>query len=746
MAKNLTQDVILTTDYDDPDPEGVDVYGMIPLISELEDDDDDSDSDDDSGASKSEDDDGDKEEAPIVEASSMEVEVPEGEELPDDDDDAFYALTAHGATDMSPGEAEDLIQYMRPASQEELDFEEETPFMKDLRWVDDPAHTADVLKAGKNSKGLTQYLRDTSYGETMTNEDEFADKHDTDAIGRYHRRDYNNRYGVGPANPANPLNPLNPSNDGQRRHKRRHHRHHRQGQQPGALQPGQPGYVPPYGLQPGQPGYVAPLQPGQPGYVAPPYNANPYGANPYGASPYGVPYYGQAPAPVNPAIAAQVAEYQAQHGGVTPPVLAPAPYVSPYGQSQYNPPYGQPLYGQTPYTPPAVPPVTPTTTDYVIEGEAKKTVMRGLARKLVVEHANWLADSDKSSGITVRPRAYYENVAKLWAKDKLTKSRIPVTTSGSASPSPGTIIVGANRILAETAGQRARFSHALGFSTDMGGWNPFSAAKNAVKAAVKYTVVAPLKYGYKYGVKAPLTYTYKGVKYVGKMAEKMALAPLRAIIRRFTGTMITRRANLLAKQKGLATPGPAEKASAASWAKSYVRAKGGKYGGAIASLMGGNRAEYGMHTVDISMGRAEIVGGADVIGLGKSGTAGLIILGPLGLIALLTGLVKTSSPAAPPPAPGSPEADAEAAAAAQDAGDGSEDQGTADVPPDYGSQDAGAPDDGAPDAGDSSGARWNLPLNPRKRVTVTIEQLNSMNPRNRSIAQRLVQAGRIRLA
>jgi hypothetical protein len=281
----------------------------------------------------------------------------------------------------------------------------------------------------------------------------------------------------------------------------------------------------------------------------------------------------------------------------------------------------------------------------------------------------------------------------------------------------------ADRILAETAHERTRFSRALGVDTDCGGWSPFHALTSVAKSAynvTKKSITVPLKYGYKYGVKAPLSYTYKGVKYVGAMAEKMALAPLRAIVRRFTGTMISRRANLLAKQRGLAAPGPAEKAAAAQWAKGYVRAKGGKYGGAITMLMGNSSSE---------------------MGLGTGGTAGLIILGPIGLIALLTGLVKTSSPAAPPPDPGSPEAAAEAAQAAQGAGDGTEDQGTADIPPDYGAQDAGAPDAGAPDAGtqdygDSSGAGPQL---------VTIEQLSRMTPKNRSLAQALIQAGRLRL-
>ena len=682
--KDLTHDLILTTSYDDPDPEGCDVYGMIPLLSELDDDKE----DDSSGA---DDDKEDKEEEPIVEASSIEIEVPQGEKIPDDDDDAYYALTEPGATDMSPGEAQDLIEYMRPASEEELAFEEDTPFMNDLRWVDDPAHTADVLKTGKSGKGMTKLLRDTSYGETMKTEEEFADKHDTD-----------NSHGW-----VN--DPRDPQNR-RRHHRHHHHHHHRQNQQLGTLQPGQPGYVAPYGTQPGQPGYVAP----------------------YG-TPYGVPAYGQV---VDPNAAAAQAAFNAAHGGTSPPVVTTNPYATnPYTTSPYP---------ANPYTPPVVPTLTPgyipggVTDDNYIMGAAKKAVARGLGRKLVVEHANWLADSDKSAGIAVRPRSYYENVAKLWAKDKLTRA---VTTSGGATATPGDFIVGANKILTETARERTRFSRALGVDTDMGGWNPFSAAKNAVKKIAKTTykysvksVVDPLKYGYKYGIKAPLTYTYKGVKYVGKMAEKMALAPLRAIINRLTGTMISRRANLLAKQRGLPAPGSAEKLLASNWAKNYVRAKGGKFGNVIASLMLGD-PEYGMRKVDISLS-------GDEMGLGTAGTAGLILLGPIGLIALLTGLVKTSSPHAPPPAPGSPEAQAEADAAAQGAGDGSEDAGTTDAPPGYG--DDGAADAPADAPADASADTSGLSL--RRYATISVEQLNRMNPRNKTIAQKLIQTGRLRLS
>jgi hypothetical protein len=56
--------------------------------------------------------------------------------------------------------------------------------------------------------------------------------------------------------------------------------------------------------------------------------------------------------------------------------------------------------------------------------------------------------------------------------------------------------------------------------------------------------------------------------------------------------------------------------------------------------------EYGVMPVDITFGHRPF--GSDELGLSKAGTAGLIILGPIGLIAILTGLVKTGSSEAPP--------------------------------------------------------------------------------------------------
>ena len=273
------------------------------------------------------------------------------------------------------------------------------------------------------------------------------------------------------------------------------------------------------------------------------------------------------------------------------------------------------------------------------------------------------------------------------------------------------------------------------------------------------------------------------------MAENIALAPIRAIIHKYTGKLVNRRANALAKQKGLSAPTAVERASAKNWAKNYVRAKGGKYGGAIASLMG-NDPGYGVRDVDITFG--------DVMGLSKASTAGLILLGPIGLIAILTGLVNTAGPAAPAPDPGTAAAAAEDdAAQAAAADDGSTDPGAgAPGGGDDGSADPGTADDGSADSSGATdgigmrhslradgyaygkngwykvrkgqlvqgsiwtGSKWKkLPRFLRTPSTskgdnlgmplpshLSIEQLNSLSPQKRALAQKIIRTGRIRLA
>jgi hypothetical protein len=573
----MANELISTALLDDPDPEGCDVYGVLPLVSEIVDDDEEDEEDaadredrghrpSAMGAKGRGDDEGD-EEPPLIDPTYLEIDVPPGTELPDDDDDAFLELTAHGVTDVSPGEAKRLIDYMRPLSEDEQEIADD-PYLNDVRWIDDPAHAADVLKAGKGEDGVDQYMDDATYGEDRALFPTAA-----------HRR-------------SPPAQKIRSS------------------------------------------------------------------------------------------------------------ALAPERDL------------------------------------------AKLSVVRGLGRKLVVEHANWLADQDLSSGIAVRPRSYYEDVARLWTRDELKKAKVPTsTTSGWTAPT-STFVGKADAVLVATSSRRSRFSRALGADVDVGGWSPWSAVKSAVKKTaglaykgIKYTALKPLEYGYKYGVKKPFSYTYKGVKYVGKLAQKLALAPIRAIVKHHTGTIANRRASFLAKQQGLSTPTPAMQAQAKDWTKKFVAQNNPKYGSAIASLMGEDDTR--VREVDVSLG--------DEMGLGTAGVAGLILLGPIGLIAVLTGLVKLSSSQAPPPDPGSDAAASEAAAAAQAAQEAEEAQAAQDAgtPPD-----AGAPPDAAPtpdegsysaEAADASGL--GLP-SPRY---VSVEQLQGMHPREREVAKRLVRAGRLRL-
>jgi hypothetical protein len=174
-----------------------------------------------------------------------------------------------------------------------------------------------------------------------------------------------------------------------------------------------------------------------------------------------------------------------------------------------------------------------------------------------------------------------------------------------------------------------------------------------------------------------------------------------------------------------------------------------------------NDPGYGMRNVDISFG------GADLMGLSKASTAGLIILGPIGLIAILTGLVKTSEGSgAPPPAPGTPEAAAEEGAPDDGSADpGAEDPGAGDPgagDPGDGSADPGAyADDGSSDSSGTSPSLW-LARRRAKRGSrrssdssgdspslpkyLSIEQLNKLSSQKRALAQKLIRTGRIRLA
>jgi hypothetical protein len=562
----MANDLISTALMDDPDPDGTDVYGMIPLIAELPgDDDDEEDEYDESGADE-------EDRPPVIKASSLDIEIPEGEELPDDDDEAFEELTEPGG--VSPGEAKSLITYMRPLSEDEREIAAD-PFLNDLRWVDDPSHTDDLLKEGKGDKGFDDFLDDASYGEEhMKTPEERAERFGDDKILNVRR------------------------------------------------------------------------------------------------------------------------------------VVRPSPVK-------------------------------------VSAKTINSAVVSGLRKKLVVEHANWLAGKDQEMGITVRPRSYYENVARLWSNDKLKKAQLPTTTtSGGWAEHPAKIARTSQIVLNSTQDQRLRFSPVLGDEVDMGGWSPFKAIKHAVSSATS-AVTSTAKYGLslaekggslayrgaKFGLTKPFEYTYKGIKFVGKQAMRLALAPIKMVIGRFRNKMVNRKAAELAKQRGLSAPGPAENADALAWTKKTTASSGNKFARMSVSLMGAS--EYGMKNVDISRGDDEM----GLFGIDDAVAYPLIILGAVGLAVILDQIYKAAfkshgGPAASPQDPGNQDVVIPQDAGAPDAG----------YP-----QNASAPDAGYPDAGDPGPDPYAEQYDSSGR-TYTLEQLNAMPRKQSTIVQQLIRSGRARLA
>ena len=561
----MASDLISTALIDDPDPDGTDVYGMIPLVAELPEEDDDnddrSDGYDESGAD-------DEDHPPAIEASSLEIEVPKGQKLPDDDDEAFEELTEPGG--ISPGEAKRLITYMRPLSEDEREIAE-NPYLNDLRWVDDAAHVDDLLREGRGDKGLDDMFEDSIYGDDihMKTPEEAAERSGDDKILSSWKR----------------------------------------------------------------------------------------------------------PQVARAKISAKT---------------------------------------------------------------VNKAVLSGLSKKLVVEHANWLAGKDQEMGIAVRPRSYYENVARLWANDKLNKAKLPTTTtSGNWNAHPRKVANVAQLVLGATKNERQRFSPVLGNDVDMGGWNPFKAVSHAVTSAAKSTLSLAEKggslvyRGAKFGLTKPFVYTYKGIKYVGEQAMRLALAPIKMVVSRFRNKMVNRKAAELAQQRGLAAPGPAEKAAALAWTKSTTARSGNKFARMSVSLMG---AEYGIRNMDISLGD-------DEMGLAPIALYPLIALGAIGLAVILDGIYKAAfkrgGGAAPDP-------NALDAGMPQDAG----------VPQDYGASPDGAPppadypttDPGSADMGPDPSQYDDSQSGTFERSSVTLEQLNAMPRRRSAQVQQLIKSGQIRLA
>jgi hypothetical protein len=593
-----------TTLIDDPDfsDDGYDIYGMVPLFHAVED-------DEEEGGKPEADlsaimgaEEGEEGEAAEIEPDTREVEVEPDRE---DDDPAAYATLTSYPSNLTPGEAEALIDYMRPLSHEEEEIDEE-PMLRRLRWVDDPLHTDDLLRAGKGKKGLDGRFADATYGDDM-NDEERADRHDND-------------------------------------------------------------HLPPKG--------------------------------------------GKA----------------RQHDRL---LIAKA------------------------------------------QKEAKRAVVSGLHRKLVREHSNFLAAHDLSAGVELRPKPYYDNIARLWAKTVIVKERLPVSEEDVEFRDPvATFVRKANAALKGTESSRLIYDLADDGICDMSGWgwNPISAVRKAVgktvgiaKGAVKTTLStaeSAAKYGYKYGVKMPAKYAYKGVKKVGEIAQNIALAPLKAIIRRFTGKMVGRRAAFLAKQRGLSAPGARENTEAKAWAKTFTRTHHPKYGGIIASLMGNEGREYGSYEVDISFGSQA----SDEMGISKGMAATLILLGPIGLAAVLAGLVRLSEGQAPPQEGETPEGAPEDAPPEEGAPDASYDSSApadASATADYGDQsegDMGAKRKAKRRKGGHEGQvkmMWGgyrnmtvAELLQKKfgKRGISIEKLQSMNPSLRIAAQRMIQSGQLRLA
>jgi hypothetical protein len=99
--------------------------------------------------------------------------------------------------------------------------------------------------------------------------------------------------------------------------------------------------------------------------------------------------------------------------------------------------------------------------------KAKARLVKNLYRKLWFEHANWLAQQDKQNNIPLKPRAQYESVAKLWARNEISKRKLPMKYAVSGSTVLGAEIMGADLVGAW--------------------WNPFSWFQSQVNVTLNST-------------------------------------------------------------------------------------------------------------------------------------------------------------------------------------------------------------------------------------------------------------------
>ena len=74
----------------------------------------------------------------------------------------------------------------------------------------------------------------------------------------------------------------------------------------------------------------------------------------------------------------------------------------------------------------------------------KARLLRNTYKKLWYEHANWLAHQDKAANLPLKPRADYEMVAKLWAKDQMKQNKLPTSFDTSGADVLGAQILGAD--------------------------------------------------------------------------------------------------------------------------------------------------------------------------------------------------------------------------------------------------------------------------------------------------------------
>ncbi len=346
----------------------------------------------------------------------------------------------------------------------------------------------------------------------------------------------------------------------------------------------------------------------------------------------------------------------------------------------------------------------------------KRAIMSGLDDKLVLEHAAWLEEQDRKAKLAVRPRAYYNDVSRLWAKDQIKRAGLP--TRGPLEGSIGAFVGAAHGLIVKTRSKR-KLDDSLG--SDTAGWSPFHALKKVGTLAT-----APARYGYRYAK--------KGIEFGISEAQKAALAPIKAVIRRFRNKMVNKRAAYYAQQSGVDTPTPAMRRQALLWSKNFVRQSGGAHSNTIASLMGGKVPMGGK--LDRAMVQA--IGsdiarslGHDIMGFGLGDIARLIVVGPVEIAQFLLNLIKSAfgigggggKPPIEQPDPGSMSSPQ----------DGGPDGG-----PQDGSQDSG-PQDGQPDMGPPGGDQT------QGDGTITLEEIAQLPRRARTKIGNALRQGRLRL-